>query len=320
MRPARVLARLLEELRARPRDADPAELHDLALHVEGDRATLRRGTSPRPALTLGDALARGTRVREVTVARGLYASLPGTRARVALLAMASALASERIVVPVRLDPAPPRLARAVVDAPRALAEGIARRLGRESPLPAPGDRFDDARYVHVFADETTFLDEVEAARLAIVGRDGATFVLEPSPTRPSSSSRREAPPRLAFAREVARTVALLARAEEARLGPSPERAVTSMRARGEQAVRREPRARARLRRAIAWVDAIHPRGPNCYRRTLLELALDGGAAREPLVFGLDVGGTGHVAFKGREELGFDALFEIPPAAPAHDAP
>lgn len=40
--------------------------------------------------------------------------------------------------------------------------------------------------------------------------------------------------------------------------------------------------RARLRRAIAWLDARCPGGPNCYRRALLEIALDRDAARLPL--------------------------------------
>jgi hypothetical protein len=49
---------------------------------------------------------------------------------------------------------------------------------------------------------------------------------------------------------------------------------------------------------------------NCYRRTLVELALDAGAAHETLVFGLDVGKTGHVAFKDREDVAFDVTFEV----------
>jgi hypothetical protein len=44
----------------------------------------------------------------------------------------------------------------------------------------------------------------------------------------------------------------------------------------------------------------------------MELALDRGAAEETLVFGLDVGTTGHVAFKDTEERHFDVLFEIGP--------
>ena len=52
-------------------------------------------------------------------------------------------------------------------------------------------------------------------------------------------------------------------------------------------------------------------GASCYRRILLESALDAGAARETVVFGLDVGSTGHVAFEDREERAFDVSFAIP---------
>src|SRR5262249_44219563 len=58
-----------------------------------------------------------------------------------------------------------------------------------------------------------------------------------------------------------------------------------MRERGGQAPQRGPAARTRLRRAIGWVDARFPGGANCYRRALLEIALDGGAAGEPFHMG-----------------------------------
>ena len=71
-------------------------------------------------------------------------------------------------------------------------------------------------------------------------------------------------------------------------------------------------ARARLRRAIGWVDAAYPgKGANCFRRVLVEVGLDAGAAEETLVFGLDVGRTGHVAFKDTEDRTFDVAFEVP---------
>jgi hypothetical protein len=84
-----------------------------------------------------------------------------------------------------------------------------------------------------------------------------------------------------------------------------------MRARGATATARGPIGRARLRRAIGWVDALAPGGANCYRRALLEIALDAGAARETVVFGLDVGRTGHIAFEDREERTFDVSFAVP---------
>jgi len=65
---------------------------------------------------------------------------------------------------------------------------------------------------------------------------------------------------------------------------------------------------------VGWTDALLPGSPSCYRRVLLEVALDGGAARETVVFGLDVGSTGHVAFENREERLFDVSFTIPPSS------
>jgi hypothetical protein len=48
----------------------------------------------------------------------------------------------------------------------------------------------------------------------------------------------------------------------------------------------------RLARAVRLVDRLFPSGPNCYRRALLEAALDAGAAHEPLMMGFrTVGGT-----------------------------
>ena len=85
----------------------------------------------------------------------------------------------------------------------------------------------------------------------------------------------------------------------ARVAREAERVATE-RARGRTGRRRSPRGRRRLRRAIMMVDARWTGGGNCFRRVLIELALDAGAARERLVFGLDIGRTGHVAFEGTE--------------------
>jgi hypothetical protein len=54
--------------------------------------------------------------------------------------------------------------------------------------------------------------------------------------------------------------------------------------------------RARLQRWIGAVDARMPGGANCVRRALLEMTLDGAAAREKLFAGLKSGGgprSGH---------------------------
>lgn len=67
---------------------------------------------------------------------------------------------------------------------------------------------------------------------------------------------------------------------------------------------------------IRWVDARMPTGPNCYRRVLLETALDAGAARETVIFGLRKGGSkgsGHAFFESeseREGEGFDVRFRV----------
>ena len=57
-----------------------------------------------------------------------------------------------------------------------------------------------------------------------------------------------------------------------------------------------PEGRATLRRAISIVDRLTPWGPNCVRRSLLEISLDAGAAREHLFAGFKAGGgpkSGH---------------------------
>lgn len=93
--------------------------------------------------------------------------------------------------------------------------------------------------------------------------------------------------------EVARILRALPGVELDRrtLGPVP--ILAKVRARGAQAAARDAGERRRLRRLIGIVDALVPGGGNCYRRTLLEMALDPGAAAEPLRFGLrEHGGPG----------------------------
>jgi hypothetical protein len=77
--------------------------------------------------------------------------------------------------------------------------------------------------------------------------------------------------------------------------------------------RRSPSERAVLRRAIAVVDRLMPGGANCYRRVLLEIALDAGAAKQPVMLGLRNGGgprTGHAWLDGVEPSAssYDAVF------------
>ncbi|MBX3227140.1 MAG: hypothetical protein KIT84_35610 [Labilithrix sp.] len=115
-----------------------------------------------------------------------------------------------------------------------------------------------------------------------------------------------------LALEIARALSVARAAERLRLHAGPAEAVATQRRRGARRRRRSARGRRRLRRAITMVDARWPGGGNCFRRVLIELALDAGAARERLVFGLDVGRTGHVAFEGTEDVTFDVAFVLGP--------
>jgi hypothetical protein len=85
--------------------------------------------------------------------------------------------------------------------------------------------------------------------------------------------------------------------------------------RARLAPQRKPIQRKRLRRAIGWIDARMPGGGNCYRRVLLEIALDGGAARESVLVGFHIQTnqvTGHVWLLSEqaESGSYDALFQL----------
>ena len=65
---------------------------------------------------------------------------------------------------------------------------------------------------------------------------------------------------------------------------------------GEQGRRRSERARRTLHRMISFVDRLWWGGPNCYRRVLLEVAMDRGAAAEVVQLGFRSSGdpgSGH---------------------------
>jgi hypothetical protein len=84
-----------------------------------------------------------------------------------------------------------------------------------------------------------------------------------------------------------------------RLGPGP--LVACLRQKGRAAQRRTAEGRADLQRAIALVDRLLPGEPSCYRRVLLEIGLDAGAAEEPIHMGLRVPGgprSGHAWLAG----------------------
>ena len=76
----------------------------------------------------------------------------------------------------------------------------------------------------------------------------------------------------------------------------PRRAVELARRLGERARCRNERERAVLRRLIAIIDRRWKTGPNCYRRVLLEVAMDRGAAAELVQLGFQRSGepgSGH---------------------------
>jgi hypothetical protein len=101
---------------------------------------------------------------------------------------------------------------------------------------------------------------------------------------------------LGVALELARVVAVLPRVELARRTQGPKHAVPTLRRLGRRRPRRADDARAALRRTIAAIDARLPGGGNCYRRVLLEVALDAGAAEERVALGVRAGGgvrSGH---------------------------
>ncbi len=72
------------------------------------------------------------------------------------------------------------------------------------------------------------------------------------------------------------------------VGPRP--LVSALRLVGRRAPARDAAGRAWLQRVLGAVDRRLPGGERCYRRVLCEIALDAGAAGEPLRLGLD--GTG----------------------------
>lgn len=83
-----------------------------------------------------------------------------------------------------------------------------------------------------------------------------------------------------------RILALLPNAEIRRRCAGPKRCVAHFRGRGMKSVLRTPSERVALRNLIYAVDRLLPDGGNCYRRALIEIALDATSAAEPLHFGL----------------------------------
>jgi hypothetical protein len=91
--------------------------------------------------------------------------------------------------------------------------------------------------------------------------------------------------RLLLLPELGRILWVLPGVEVGRRCVGPKPLLAMLRRRGVRSRERDPRARARLQQVIDWVDRRFPDGGNCYRRALLEVALDRTAAREPFQMG-----------------------------------
>lgn len=312
--PVALLRRLIHELRtvATTDDADVA-LSRLRVRIERDAQSAGRAVAIVEETEGGERLdafeaVRSANARTVRIARGVYARVPTSEARVRLLSLA-ARAATTIEVHVAISDDGSHLGRLAIDAPRRLLRAVGARAAE------PGDRFGPDRYTHCFFDEETLLDEVRRAGLVIASRRGFVFSLRRADAEPASAELATGERAEPFATELARVVRRVRDVDARRRHGTPERVLADLRRSGAATKERGPVGRARLRRAIGWVDAALPGGPNCYRRILLELSLDAGAARETVVFGLDVGSTGHVAFADREERAFDVAFSIPAVPP-----
>ncbi len=306
-------SRLIAELTARPSERDCEEaLARLRVANVATPPSGRVADDPAlggPVLEINErddgrplAELRDAEARIVRIAPNVYVQVPLSEGRVRLLRLARSAATTGVMLHVAIAGDQSHLGRAVIDAPRRALRAAGFRVAE------PGDRFGPNRYAHCFFDEEELLDEIERAGLTVASRRGFSFFLvaaDPGAARTEEDVD-------SFALEVVRTTRLVPAVDRGRKHDPPEVVVAAMRARGTKTgVARGPIGRARLRRAISWVDALGPGGASCYRRILLELALDAGAARETVVFGLDVGRTGHVAFADREERTFDVSFAIP---------
>jgi hypothetical protein len=225
--------------------------------------------------------------------------------RVALLArLGRTLADGEVLrVPVRVDDDLGLPAHVAIDGARALL----RRLGVD--VAEPGDR-SNGQHRYFRAEELE--DEARAAGLVLAGCEAGCFLLmrqgDPNARAWLPRERRGVRRDTLFA-----AFALVPRVQRWMRDFGPERAIEAARARGRHAKRHAAGERRALRWAVAWVDAFSPGRGGCYRRTLLEIALDSGAAEETVFLGLDVGKTGHawLASAADEQRPFDVVFEVP---------
>ena len=86
--------------------------------------------------------------------------------------------------------------------------------------------------------------------------------------------------------DLLRVLVALPFVEAGRVSLGPGRILPPLRWAAGRCRRRSPSERGALRRVIGAVDARFPGGANCYRRALLEICVDAGAAEEKLCMGL----------------------------------
>jgi Transglutaminase-like superfamily len=112
--------------------------------------------------------------------------------------------------------------------------------------------------------------------------------------------------------DLLRIAVALPQVEVWRLSEAPGPCLQRTRARGARGIHRSSSERDRLRRLIGIVDRFMPGGANCYRRALVEMALDPAAAAEPMHFGLRKAGgpkSGHAWLPGQQsDARYDAEF------------
>jgi hypothetical protein len=108
-----------------------------------------------------------------------------------------------------------------------------------------------------------------------------------------------------------RLMLVLPIAEAARRGLTPARAIALARAVGRCGTYAAPQRRERLRRRLLALDSRLPGGGNCYRRALVQMALDPESAAEPIYFGL--------VRDGGPRSGHAWLASDPPAVKNYDA-
>ena len=115
--------------------------------------------------------------------------------------------------------------------------------------------------------------------------------------------------------ELTRVLLMLPQVELARRAEGPAPLVNRFRVLGRRRRTRSVAERKRLQRVIARVDACLPDRGNCYRRALLEIALDAGAAAEPFHMGLKascapLSGHAWVGTQATGESAYDAIIAL----------